>query len=98
MGDRGNIKVGKIYLYTHWDGSNLKKILKRVLKRKQRWNDEPYLTRMIFSEMIKDNVLGETEYGISTEIVDNDNEILNIDCKKQEVNGISFDEFIGVRA
>lgn len=96
MGDRGNIKVGKVYLYTHWGGSEIKNILKTALIRgKERWNDESYLTRIIFCEMIKSDVMGTTGYGISTEVIDNEHDILEVDCDKQEVNGISFKEFIG---
>lgn len=95
MGDRGNIKVGKVYLYTHWGGSEITEILKSALIRgKGRWNDEPYLTRIIFCEMIKDDVMGDTGYGISTVICDNEYPILDVDCAKQTVNGIPFKEFI----
>lgn len=95
MGDRGNIKVGKVYLYTHWYGSNLKEMLVNALKRgRDRWTDEAYLTRIIFCEMIKDEVLEDTGYGISTEIQDNEHEILEVDCKKLTVNGIPFEDFI----
>ena len=95
MGDRGNIKVHGVYLYSHWRGSELPKILKNALIRgKGRWNDIPYLTRIIFSEMIKDEIFEETGYGISTDICDNGNEILEVNCNKQEVNGIAFEEFI----
>ena len=98
MGDRGNIKVGGVYLYSHWGGSGLREVLKTVLKRKKRWIDEPYLTRMIFCEMMneeKAELLGETGFGISVNICDNENEILEVDCKNQTVNGISFEKFIG---
>lgn len=85
MGDRGNIKVGKVYLYTHWGGSEIKAILQRALKRRQRWNDEPYLTRIIFCEMLEGDLDGETGFGISTEIGDNENNIFEVDCKNQKV-------------
>ena len=96
MGDKGNIKVDEIYLYTHWRGSYLKEILKNALIRsKDRWNDKPYLTRIIFCEMIKGTDLDDTTgYGISTEICDNEHKILEVDTKKQKVNGISFKEFV----
>lgn len=71
MGDRAQIKFifdddGKcIYFYTHWSGSVLHKILANALKRgKDRWMDEEYLARIVFSEMIKDEVLKDTGYGI----------------------------------
>jgi len=104
MGDRGNIKVGNVYLYTHWGGSGIKELLKKALKRKERWNDEAYLTRIIFCEMIEGDVEGETGFGISTHICDNEYNILEVDCEKQEVREVtkqgelvkkwSFEEFI----
>ena len=98
MGDRGNIKVGKVYLYTHWSGSYIKEILKKALSREQRWNDESYLTRIIFCEMLEGDIDGETGFGISTEIVDNEYPILEVDVENQEVkcngNVWSFEEFI----
>ena len=105
MGDRGNIVVvnrGKrIYLYTHWRGSDIVNIAKRALGRHQRWSDPAYLTRIIFCEMIDGDVKGETGYGISTELGDNSHPILVVDCDKQEVYfekgdgpGGSFEKFI----
>ena len=74
MGDRGNIIIQggsmfphPLYLYTHWSGSDLPKILKAALvKGKDRWHDPQYLARVIFQQMIgKDNDI--TGYGLSTE-------------------------------
>jgi hypothetical protein len=72
MGDRNYIKIeeskgGKIYFYTHWSGSELENILADALDRgRSRWNDESYLARIIFCEMVKNDILGETSFGIST--------------------------------
>lgn len=70
MGDRGNIIVkdgeSKVYLYTHWMGSELPDIIKSALKRgKDRWDDGAYLTRVLFQEMIGDDK-GVTGFGISS--------------------------------
>lgn len=99
MGDRGNIIIdNKIWLYTHWSGSELKNILKNALIRgRDRWHDRAYLTRIIFSEMIKENILGTTEFGIDyvqgdggTEIyIDHDKQIIKINNKKW-----NFEKFI----
>ena len=102
MGDRGNIKIGKIFLYTHSDGSWIKEILQRALKRRIRWNDEAFLTRIIFGEMVKDCVLGEHGFGISTGIVDNDCHTIPIVCVKDQtvdIDGIifTFEEFINLK-
>ena len=64
MGERGQIKIGKIYLYTHWRGDELKEILRNALSRKQRCIE--YLTRNIFEEMIKEDLGIEIGYGIGT--------------------------------
>jgi hypothetical protein len=55
MGDRGNIVVDGIFLYSHWGGSGLRETLARALRRgKERWNDPAFLTRIILCDMIKD--------------------------------------------
>lgn len=72
MGDRRNVLIDQeagdkpvIVLYTHWSGSNLPATLAAALDRgRHRWTDPTYLTRIIFSEMIKDEVLDETGFGI----------------------------------
>lgn len=74
MGDRGNIVVteedgGKIYLYSHWTGSDLPGIVARALDRgRDRWGDEPYLTRILFSQMLMEGhgLEDTTGFGIST--------------------------------
>ncbi|MFA6836965.1 MAG: hypothetical protein WCR04_11260 [Fibrobacteraceae bacterium] len=83
-----------IYLYSHWDSvQELEKVVKNALRRGvNRWNDRQYLNRIIFSEMIKNDILEETGYGLSTEIWDGE-EVITIDVEKQTVNGISFKEY-----
>jgi len=100
MGARANVvldygKNQKIYLYSHWGGESLEEVLKDALERgKSRWNDDSYLARIIFSEMIKDDVLGTTGYGISPYLTDNEYPLLEVDLNKQTVNDIPFQEFI----
>lgn len=71
MGDRANIRFvyedgDDVYFYTHWDGSKLPNILRSALERGiGRWDDEIYLARIIFSEMIQNHILNETGYGIA---------------------------------
>jgi len=55
-----------IYLYQHYDGYLLYKIVCNAIAKKARWNDPEYLARIIFSEMIKDDIDGTTGYGIGT--------------------------------
>lgn len=91
MGDRANIKMvyeddNVIFFYTHWSGSELPEILQSALIRgKGRWSDEPYLARIIFSEMIQNEVMSETGYGISPYLCDNEHPIICVSCESQLV-------------
>jgi len=92
MGDRGNIKVYNewkkdkaVWLYSHWDGRDMWKILQEALGKHERWDDGPYLTRIIFCELVKDDVGGKTGYGISVDMTDNEYLILGVNPEKQEV-------------
>ena len=91
MGDRANTLVKSnendkgIYFYTHWSGYRLPQTVQTALKRKLRWDDESYLNRIIFSEMIKDSVTDETGYGISTFTHDGETRIVEIKHEKQTV-------------
>ena len=91
MGDRGNIKVGGVYLYTHLGGYKIKQTLLKALRRRQRWNDCAYLTRIIFCEMLDGNLDGETGFGISTRICDNEHNILEVDCDNQKIRELLDD-------
>ncbi len=70
MGDRINIYFDQgtdcvVGLYMHWGGSEIDQILPFALeKAKNRWNDPEYGTRIIISNILKDNIDGETGYGI----------------------------------
>jgi len=70
MGDRGQVKITAqgnpdLYLYTHWGAESLPETVAHALGRgRGRWDDDEYLNRIIFSEMIQGDVLGETGYGI----------------------------------
>lgn len=70
MGDRRNVVVvfddeNSVALYSHWGGSDLPETLASALSRGSgRHTDPTYLTRIIFSEMVQGDVLGETGYGI----------------------------------
>jgi hypothetical protein len=104
MGDRANIVVKcqdeQVCLYTHWSGSELVEILNAAMIRgEDRWHDFPYLTRIIFCEMVKDNLLGDTGYGISEVPHDGEYRVITVDVDKQTVQirstpKMSFKEFI----
>jgi hypothetical protein len=93
MGDRANIFMKQnggrdagIYFYTHSSGYNLPNTLQDALKRGvERWDDEQYLGRIIFSEMVKRYVEGVTGYGISTYLCDGGNRILIVDSETKTV-------------
>ena len=97
MGDRANVYVHHgerpgVYLYTHWAGSELPAIVVSALRRGVgRWNDVQYLTRIIFCEMIKDDVEGKTGYGISAEVGDGDDRIVDVDTSTQQIRFIGYD-------
>ena len=83
MGDRGNIIVkdgsGTIHLYTHWTGSDLPESIRKSLARaKDRWDDPPYLTRVLFQDMIGKDT-GTSGFGISTEMGDGGTDII-VNC------------------
>lgn len=90
MGERANIvmKTGdsRIYFYTHWDGYELPSIAQEGLRAgKPRWQDAPYLSRIIFCHLVKGDEMEETGYGISMGICDNSFPLLVIDTDKQQV-------------
>lgn len=90
MGDRGNIAIqeaenDRIYLYTHWRGSELPEVVQAALRKRQRWDDTAYLTRIVFNQL-QDGDRNETGYGISTSIQDNERLIVLIDTKTQTVS------------
>lgn len=100
MGDRANIiielpleyadepKYGDVYLYTHWGGSALPKTLQESLKSsraKARYNDEAYLARIIFCDLVAGNEKGETGFGLSLRPCDNSYPYLRVNPEKQTV-------------
>lgn len=87
MGDRANVYIHEsnrpgVYLYTHWDGTRLPLIVKTSLKTpraQNRLTDTAYLTRIVFEDLISDSFGEETGYGISADIPDGDDRIVDID-------------------
>jgi len=92
MGDRGNITIrqwnseDRVYLYTHWGGSEIGSTLQNALKRQWRWSDPAYLARIIFDEMTGDDHGQEGGFGIATSAPDNEHLVLDVDCQTQTVN------------
>jgi hypothetical protein len=72
MGDRANVVVKEtrdgpgVWLYTHSGGTELPETLKAALARRLRWDDDAYLARIIFCEMVRGYENSEYGFGIST--------------------------------
>ena len=97
MGERNYIKLlnDNILLYAHWDTKELliKKLKNALIRGKSRWTDRQYLNRIIFSEIVKDDIEGTTNYGLSSDLWDGQI-VLEVDIENRKVNGVSFEEFI----
>ncbi len=104
MGNRGEIYVHEgdkpgVYLCTHYEGSNLPHIVQRALISREgrgRWDDAPYLTRIIFEQLIRGYERQEAGFGISAQR--SEGPVVDVDVAAQEVTlddgvGRSFAEF-----
>ena len=89
MGDRGNIffvddelsesQWGGVYMYTHWSGSVLPQIVQQALQRgKSRWGDPQYFARIVFCELVGEDIQGTTGFGLGTRIGDNEHLIVRV--------------------
>lgn len=87
MGDRANVYIHEngrpgVYLYTHWDGTGLPRLIKDALqspRAQNRLTDHAYLARILFEEMVHDSLGSETGYGISADVQDGEDRIVDID-------------------
>ena len=94
MGDRANVHIkdaygetNGVYLYTHYEGYELPLIVRDALERgRGRWDDDPYLARIIFCEMVKGDEMELTGFGISAAEMDKNFETIHIDCKEGTVS------------
>ena len=106
MGTRAQVHIVDtgIYLYQHYDGYELPTIVRNALIRGlSRLNDVEYLTRIIFSEMIEDDINGTTGYGIGNVQHSDIEYLITVDVGKQRITvehidyytlGYSFSEFV----
>lgn len=106
MGDRANVFIKQygfdpatkkhgllphgIYIYTHWSGYELPKLLQDGLKKgKERWDDDSYLARIVFQTILgKDD--GVTGFGLSLTPGDNEYPVLVLDPKEQYIAVAKF--------
>ncbi len=70
MGDRSNIAITyqngeTIYLYGHWLGQDNQRIVAEAIRENRRTQDESYFARILFSKMVKEDIDGDTGFGIS---------------------------------
>ena len=78
----------EIFLYTHWRGTELPETLRQgLIQGKSRWNDSPYLARVLFCAMVKEggDEEGLADFGISPWITDNEYPLLVVDTDKKKV-------------
>ncbi len=85
MGDRANAVLvfeddTELYLYTHWGGDDLPEDLREALIfAKSRWDDEPYLARILISQLFKHEHGDTTGAGISPYVTDGDDRLIFVD-------------------
>lgn len=102
MGDRANILFHDaprdrhpqdgVYLYTHWHGTELSRLLAQGLHAaRNRWDDPAYCTRIVIDTIltITDQHDTETGWGISTSIQDNEHPILVVNYAEQRVYSVA---------
>ena len=94
MGDRAQVHIvanknkqynHDVWLYTHWRGTGLPETVAYAISRGERWTDAEYLTRIIFSEMIKEEVDSELGYGIGNHQHGDVYRVITVDVDEQEV-------------
>lgn len=71
MGARTNFELkdnkGSVWLYSHWGGDDKSTDFANALQHAEpRWGDTPYAIRMVVSYLIKDNLMGDTGYGLTS--------------------------------
>lgn len=71
MGARTNYELqddkGSVWLYSHWGGDDKSLYFAEALEHsKPRWGDTSYAIRMVVSYLIKDAILADTGFGLSS--------------------------------
>lgn len=91
MGDRSQVCItsgdSKVYLYSHCGGASIYGAAARGMRRApDRLNDQEYLARVIFCDMVRGDINGSTGYGIGTSAHgDIEHPIPVLDCDSQMV-------------
>jgi hypothetical protein len=94
MGDRGQVNIvdENVWLYTHWDATNLPMAVHDAIVKKWRWDDPEYLARIIFEEMIKGDEGGETGYGIGSNKHGDVWRVVYVNCNTQTIKIVDHDD------
>lgn len=105
MGTRGNVYVHEgdnsgVYLYQHWGADSLDAVVAYGLGQDEsRWNDTPYLTRILFCTMLTGGreispldalavLRGTTGFGIDATLGDGGDRIVDVDTSKGTVRAL----------
>lgn len=84
-GNRWDSENNDVWFYTHWSGRYTHLIVQRALARKQRWDDESYLARIVFDTLTEDAQGEETGLGISARRGDGTYPTMVVNVRDQRV-------------
>jgi len=98
MGDRSNIVIedtygevpNRVYLYSHWAGERIIESAVHGLNS-SRATDAEYLARIVFEDMVKEDLGGETGFGIAARLGDNEHPILVISDTRTDGTVVYFE-------
>jgi len=96
MGSRSNVVVkegsSQVWFYGHWNGDRYVADARKALARRVRWDDGPYLARIVFDGLVAVDPGRETGFGITDSITDNEHPILVLDVNSQRVSFVQESE------
>lgn len=106
-GPQGVVAPVPVVLYGHWSGDSYVEDTRRALAKRWRWNDDSYLTRIVYDQFVGDQAGTETSFGITAgSLSDNEHPILHVNVRTQRVSlhhdlvwdppaeaGVSFEDF-----
>ena len=82
------MKDSDVYLYQHYDGNNLMDTVVAAVNSdvgKGRHRDPEYLARIIFCAMVKEDIDGETGFGIGTTEHGDIEYLVTVDCENKTI-------------
>ena len=96
MGDRANLVVEtrpgqRVLFYTHHGGEYVPYRLQKGLRQRKRWDDPPYLARILFDALVGERHGTTIGYGIDVDFGDNNRDVLVVRCERQVVEVHAFD-------